>query len=1049
MRTGFLASTATLAILAAPAAAQLSIGAPQTAPARTSTAGNGGRGTVTVAANGTIEAGSGAAITQDSADAVANAGRLQVNDADNATAIDISAAGGGVTNSGRIILDETYKPTDADKDGDLDGAFAQGTGKAGIRTRGAYAGAITNASGGSITVQGNGSAGILLGGPLTGNLTQEGTIAVVGDRSVGVRTGDVTGKVRLAGTITATGLDASAARIDAAVNGLLEIQGTLSATGYRATTLPTSVDKLDADDLLQGGPAVAVTGSVTGGIVFAVPPADTSPTITDEDKDGIEDAREGSAAVSSFGAAPAVSIGSATAPLAVGAVAGRADGFGLVIDGTVQGQGVYAGVAATGIVLGGQGGAVTVANGMAIGGRVVAGSNGASATAVRLGAGTSVPVLVVTGGIGAAGGNATAAQATALLVEAGASLPTVRNSGVIEAVAAGADGNAAGIRDQSGTLRLVENSGTIRATGALTSAGRAVAIDLSAAIGAATIRQTGTSAAAIVGDVLTGSGNDLLDVQAGSVAGTVRFGAGDDALVLGGASRFAGQVDYGTGGGTLQIGGTAAFEGSLINSGLVAATVTAGALRITAPSRLASLGVGATGTLGLTLSAATRTAAALAIGGTAQFDRGATLAVAFSSLVGVEGRHTLLSAGNLVGIDGVTLSQASLPFLFKGTLATAPTAVTIDVARKSAGELGLNAQSGQLYDAAYAALANDADIAGAFLGVREGDAFRASLSQLLPDQADGTFEMVTMGSRATARVIADPAGLLREEGDWGWWAAPVGWQLRTGSAASGGYEVSGWGAAAGVERKTGIGNFGAALAYLDGRQSQRANANRVTSAQYELAGYWRGHWGGLAANARVSAARVDFDGRRRFIGTNGTTAIDRRATSSWDGDLFSGAAAISYELGGQQFFVRPIAALDYYHLREDAHREAEGGKAFALSIARRTSDELAGTASIAAGIDFFNRSRNFMGSVTGENWFRLEAEGGRREILTGALGATIAQFEGGQRFTIDPDQRDSGWIGRLRAIGGSYRWRLAGEVGAEERQGDVALSVRGSLLVRL
>ena len=91
------------------------------------------------------------------------------------------------------------------------------------------------------------------------------------------------------------------------------------------------------------------------------------------------------------------------------------------------------------------------------------------------------------------------------------------------------------------------------------------------------------------------------------------------------------------------------------------------------------------------------------------------------------------------------------------------------------------------------------------------------------------------------------------------------------------------------------------------------------------------------------------------------------------------------------------------------------------------------------GIDFTGtRKRD-------ENWFRIETEGGWREIVGGALGATTAHFAGGTPFTLEPDQEKSGWFARLRALGGSETFNVSGEAGAERRLGGTALSLRGSL----
>ncbi|RZM25830.1 MAG: autotransporter domain-containing protein, partial [Sphingomonas sp.] len=229
----FLLTTTCLFAVAAPAHAQTVIDTKRTDPVRTATIKAGTPDAIRIAAAGSVVPTAGTAVTIDSANAVVNEGTIQVSNADNATGILANAGtGGGITNSGKIILDETYVATDTDKDGDVDGPFAAGTGRTGIRTAGAYAGAIVNS--GSVTVQGNNSAGIWLGGPLTGAFTHDGTTSVTGDGSTAVRVADVTGNVRLAGTIAAVGRGAVAARVDGDIAGALVVQGAIGATGYRS-----------------------------------------------------------------------------------------------------------------------------------------------------------------------------------------------------------------------------------------------------------------------------------------------------------------------------------------------------------------------------------------------------------------------------------------------------------------------------------------------------------------------------------------------------------------------------------------------------------------------------------------------------------------------------------------------------------------------------------------------------------------------------------------------------------------------------------------------
>ncbi len=1062
-----LLTTTCLFAVAAPGQAQTVIDTKRTDPVRTATIKAGAPDNIRIAAAGSVVPTGGTAVTIDSVNSVTNEGTIQISNADNATAILANAGtGGGITSSGKIILDETYTPTDTDKDGDLDGPFAAGSGRTGIRTSGAYTGAIIN--NGSIAVQGNNSAGIWVGGPLTGAFTHNGTTSVAGTGATGVRIADVTGNVRLAGSIAAIGQGAVAARVDGDIAGALVVQGGLGSTGYRYAQPPADTTKLDADDLLQGGSALIVAGNVSGGIIFAVPPKDASPTDLDEDKDGIPDATEGTAAVTSYGAAPAVQIGSATRTIAIGAVAGTGSGFGLIVDGGIGGSGVYAGIEGNGLAIGGLGGAVTIAGGIGINGTVTATANGASATALKVGSGTATPEIRNTGTIAVSGGGTAASRSTAVLVDTGASVATIRNSGTIRATAQAGDGSANAVLDRSGTVTLVENSGTIGASGALATSERNVAIDLSANNTGTIVRQTvvaaGITAPAITGDIRFGGGNDVFDVADGTVTGTARFGAGNnrlalsgdaamtggatfgagnDAMTLAGTSSFAGSADFGGGNDTLTLAGTARFTGRLANAANLAVAVGGGTLGITGAASIASLSVGSQGVLAVTLDKAGGTGTSITVAGAATFDKDAKLALRLASITDAEGRYVVVRAGTLTGVANLTATDTMLPFLYKGSIATGTgNDLAVDILRKTSTELGLNRSEASAYDAIYKALGSDAKVGASFLGILDANAFRGSVRQMLPDHAGGTFETVTMGSRATARMLADPHGPFKDQGSWGYWVTQVGFGTSKSIADTASYDVSGWGVSAGAEYKTGVGNFGTSFAYIDGRDADGGTANDVNTAQYELAGYWRGHWGGLQANARASGAKIKFDSSRRFTGAIGTELVERRTNADWDGTLYSASGGLSWEGHTGMLVFRPVLAIDYYKLKEDAYVETGGGRAIDLSVRSRSSDELAVTGSAAVGL-------NFGGLDPERGWFRVEVEGGRRELVGGSLGVTTASFDGGQAFRLTPEDRTSGFVGKLRATGGSEGYRLGGEFNAEQQQGRVALSLRASLQVGL
>src|SRR3546814_8195558 len=83
-------------------------------------------------------------------------------------------------------------------------------------------------------------------------------------------------------------------------------------------------------------------------------------------------------------------------------------------------------------------------------------SKDASATAMRIGAGATVPEIRVSGKVEATtGGKAADDVATAILIETGSDVAMIRNSGAINAKVGGADAVARAIVDLSGHVAMV------------------------------------------------------------------------------------------------------------------------------------------------------------------------------------------------------------------------------------------------------------------------------------------------------------------------------------------------------------------------------------------------------------------------------------------------------------------------------------------------------------------------------------------------------------------------------------------------------------------
>ncbi len=1037
------------ALLPAYAGAETVISTAVTTPVLTST----GNDDVRISSTGSVKPTGGAAVTIDSNDSVTNQGVIQITGANNSTGILANPGfAGNVTNTGSILIDETFTPTDTDNDGDLDGAFAQGSGRFGIHvlSGGTFTGNIIN--GGTMTVEGNSSAGIAIDSTLAGNISLTGgAISVLGNDSVGLRAGAVNGNVALtSGSISVQGANAVGVQLSGDISGALVIQNTVAATGYRHPAPPADTSKLDADDLLQGSSAVVVGGNVAGGILFDARPADSSTTDTDEDDDGILDANEGTAAISSFGSAPAVQIGTSSQAVTIGAVSSSTAGHGLVVKGGIHGAGVYKGVSSTGLSVGGAGQTVTVAGGATIAGNVSAKSIEADATALRIGTGATVPELVVTGAVGAEGGGTATTAAQAILVDTGASVSTIRNSGSIVAARTGTLGTATAIIDKSGTLNLIENSGGISAIGG-TELSAPTAIDLSANVGGATVRQlvaaTGKPAPAINGQIKFGAGNDLLDVQDGVINGNVIFGGGTNSLLLSGDAAMNGSADFGGGAGVLQLSGTSSFTGNLLNSGGVAATVGAGSnLSVTNTGNVAlgSLTTGAGVTLGVTIDGVAGTNTLYNVAGTADIGASNVIAVNLLSVGDVAGTYKIIQAGTLTGGTGLTSAVGSLPFLFDSSLVTTvPNEVSLTIRLKSNEELGVNQSEGDILGAVLDAADSDVGISGVLLDIDDSETLQDTLQQMLPDHAGGTFETATRGSRLMTKFLLDP----RAPGTGGeplrLWTEQVAWGRSKSIGATSDYRLGGWGVAGGVEKGLGaMGSAGVSLAYLSGRDTK--GDNELISNQYEAGVYWRGQWGGLTTFVRGTAAYIKFDGTRTFTGVADGVTIEREAEGKWKGNVFSAAAGASYDLRMGRFVVRPSVTIDHYKLTEKSYDESGGGSAFDLHVEKRDSDETAASGLVALGYDLFGVDPKGNGK-----WLRVEVEGGYRGILSGSLGTTRANFDGGETFTLTPEERDSGWLAGFRLMGGDNGMVLVGEVNAEDQQGKVGLGGRFSLQLAL
>lgn len=989
--------------LASAALAETKITTAVTTPLKTSTAANGAPDDLTIDTTGSVKpTAAGAAVTLDSNNAVKNTGVIGFNDVDNATGIlALGGHAGSVINTGTISVTEDTTQADTNNDTLPDGPFASGANRFGIHVTGpgTFTGDIRNDSGGAITVKGETSGGIVVDTLLAGNLANAGTVSVTGDHSVGVSAQHVTGDVSIRGSVTVSGEGATAVSLTDVDGGVL-LQNVITATGYKTTARLADAARanLTPSELFQGGPAVRIAGSVGKGILL-----DRQPTLDtnnpDTDGDGVPDANESTAAISSFGAAPALDIGADHATT-IGAVGAGDNAYGLVIKGTVTGQGVNDGVGATAIRIGQAGGGSTT---------LVGGINNLAGTITAAAFGADV--------------TANGADATGILINAGAQVPALKNSGTISATLTGGSQSAYGVRDLSGSLARIDNTGAITAsvtaaTGS-TKLGSAVALDLSANTTGVTVTQanpSSTATASITGDIRFGSGADQLLISGGTVTGNVSFGGGADVL---------------------KIDGGATLTGALSDTdGALAITVQSGKLGVTNVGALnvSSLTVGPSGVLSFTLDPAHNTSTKFNVSGAANLSTGAQLDVTLASVLKTEQTFQLISAGSVTtGATPVTLVGA--PFLYTASLKTDPAALSVDIRPKTAAELGLNRSGAQAFNAVFANLDKDPEIANAFLAQTTQAGFQGLYDQMLPDHSGGSLSSAQAISAAISQAVGQALPHDGAGGD-ALWAQEIAFRLDRDRDQALGYTSSGYGLAVGGEMVGEHNALGLNGSFVTATYKDRGAAvgERVVMNFFEGGAYWRMRAGGFQADARAGLGYVWFDSERRLD----TAALAIGTKGSWNGWLVDAHAGASYTLRMGRAFARPQATLDYVRLNEDGYQEKGGGDGFDLKVDSRNGDLLTGQALVAFGWEFGE-----------ESWWAPEVTLGWREKLAGSAGSTTAQFAGGQAFTLSPEDIVSGGaVARIGLKGGSDQIYFALDGGGTFDKGSREYDVRGTVRFR-
>jgi hypothetical protein len=992
------------------ALAQTTVSSDTSTPLQTSKSGD-----ITVNGGVNVKPPSGVAVTVDSNNNLTNNGTIAFHNVDNSTAVQVLGGHTTTINNTGAIVSDADDSSSTDSNGIVHGPFAKGTNRFGLRLTGPdpVTGTITNAASGVISVIGNNSTALSIETNLNGSLSSTGAITATGDNSYALRsTGAISGNVTLGGTITGSGQAVQGVSLGD-VGGAVNITSTVTTTGYRYTTRSTStqfLNLLTADDLLQGGAAVSITGNVGQGVLL------DSQTTTDSSGAATTVA----ASINSFSGAPALVVGAAGRSITLGNVGTGAEAFGLEIKGSASANGVYDGVAATAVQVGvANGGTVDTTGGIRNTGTIGTQSYAASSTALHVLSGANAPILKNEGGIASVmNSDAAGGVAGGVIIDKGATVRVLQNSDTITATVAGQKADVIAVQDKSGTLTEVENIRSISAARTLSDpsvpiSGRNIALDLSANTTGVHIVQydqsNGATAPSILGDIATGSGADRLEFLAGTVTGDMSLGAGANSLT---------------------VDGGAVVKGALTaQGGTLALTVGSGTLQVNSatPLSLTSLNLGAGSTTILTADPSNNGAATLNVNGAANIASGAKIGVRLASLSAGSQTFTLIHANQLTSgaIDTSLLGQ--VPFLYDSSLTTNAAAGTVSatLTRKTAASLGLPSTTAAGFEAVLAGANKDSGISSAILAQTNRAGLVSLYNQLLPNHSGSVFDTAS----ATVEAFAKPVDDREDSRGGGFWLQETNIGLfSNGSSDDPGYKAWSFGVVGGYELPaTAFGILGVTV----GGATNAIYADNVDAASdlhanmMEAGLYWRTSRGGFTANARIAGEymKVSSDRVISVLGGDGL-AVNRTTGADWSAYGVNARAMVAYEMVRGRYYVKPMAIVDYFRLMEDSYTEKGGGAGFDLAVNSRTSSRLTAFAGAA------------MGAVYGpqRDW-GPEVTLGYKGVVSQNLGSTTAKFaSGGDFFTLNAnDVGGQGGVARLALKGENGSGAFSIEGGAEAR----------------
>ena len=1065
---------------------------------------------VTIENEGTITIDTtGPALVLNSNNNIINSGSITIEDVNNA--IGVSLEGGenrNYTQSGSINVNETFEVASTDSDPATDGPFAEGSGRTGILISGSspFEGNVELTSTSSINIEGTDSFGINLTNTsinqegLIGDLFTGGAITVRGARSTAININSgITGDFTNTGTINGQGEDIKGINIEADIQGGFVNSAGVSVTGYRSLGRPTisesfssnSREQITAEDLFQAGSAITIRANISEGIHFD----DGINDVLDDngnqtfDSDGnVIRSSDTPSTVVQNGSAPAILIGDTENSILIGSVAQISDPndplyesnlqYSFVNQGGIQSNGLYDDIDATALSINN----TILSQGINNTGQMTAtayvapqeltDSDGNSLTpgdgqarVIVLSTNTIADTLDNSGVILASSSEAIDlvyndltnvlpsrhVLATAIDIDTTSTLNEINNTGSISSVLVGRQGTAYAIRDQSGSLSSVTNTGTIGAVGTTSDPTgnesinfTLVAIDASQNIDGFTFMQSRAiednsssnftpADPNIFGDIRLGIGNDWVGSSAGNIRGDIDFNLGDDSFYLTGGSFFQGAINNQDG---LILG---------VSDNSTMALTEAEIISITSAS------FDGTSTFSPVLNGNDGTSSTLQASGNVVFETGATIVPTLTNVVGInQTAFTVASAGGQLTVgDLATLSSSETPFLFNTSYDVVGNDLVITLQLRDSSELGLDQVQSSAYAPAIQALRNNTELGDAFANITTEREFNSAFNQVLPEFSAAARQFVLANVDGAIGAVANHLDSVRRSPDkpGGAWLQEFAYFAdRSLSGLSEQYRGAGFGISTGLDTSLGpfhaVGvNLGFASTEIEDVLGIDEPLDVITIQGGAYAGWASGS---LGIETYLGGGFNDFEQNRRVR----INSYSGEAQGDWSGVHINSSARIGYDIDiNDKYWIRPTLSLDYLRLSEKSYTET-GDKGIALDVDKRTSESGSATA-------MFNLGAKFQGKRT---WIKPSIRlGYRYELINNPIKTSYRYANltnsAGEIFNSDTAQLqsllfpDSGFIIGLSVAAGSIYSSIGFDLDSEIREGFIRHT--GRVVVRL